>query len=132
MAGFEVIVRPAILPNIRPARAQTLAPADDPSKGICEIKGTSPHIVSLSHSMSVSGSETRPQETQRRSDTARVYQEKEDGSVNRNNFVDVQVPNKIWMDKGALQGIEQSHYKGVQATDSIEITKRNEIIKAQK
>jgi hypothetical protein len=39
MAGFETVVRPAVFPDIRPAPARSLPPADDPEKGMCVITG---------------------------------------------------------------------------------------------
>ena len=39
-AGFEVIVRPVILPNIRPASPRVLVPEDDPSSGVAVLSGS--------------------------------------------------------------------------------------------
>jgi hypothetical protein len=97
MAGFEVVVRPVVFPDIRPAPARSLPPADDPTKGICEITGKGTHPVSLTYGMSVSTSISKPQETERRVDDVRVYQMDDDGTVNRNNFVDLEVANRIKM-----------------------------------
>ena len=96
MAGFEVIVRPVVFPDIRPQAPRVLPPVDDPTKGICEIKGTSSFTAQFSTSSSFSVSYGKNKETKRRVDTARVYQANDDGSVNRDNFVDIDVPNKIW------------------------------------
>lgn len=101
MAGFEVVVRPVVLPNIRPRPAQTLPPPDDPEQGFCTIKGNPAHEVTFSNSRNASMSKSHQVETQRRVDTARVYQQDDDGTVNRDNFVDVEVANKIWTRGGA-------------------------------
>ena len=54
MAGFEVVVRPVVFPDIRPAPARSLPPADDPTKGFCEITGAGNFPVQLSFSSQVS------------------------------------------------------------------------------
>jgi hypothetical protein len=97
MASFEVVVRPAVLPNIRPAPKQSLPPQDDPEKGFAVIRGNGAKQVDLSNSWSVSASTSNRKEEKRRVDTARVYQKEEDGTINRDNFVDIEIPNKVWM-----------------------------------
>lgn len=101
MASFEVVVRPAVLPNIRPAPKQSLPPQDDPEKGFAVIRGNGAKQVDLSNGWSVSASTSQKKEEKRRVDTARVYQKEEDGTINRDNFVDVEIPNKIWMKGGS-------------------------------
>lgn len=100
--GFETVVRPVVLPNIRPRPARApLPPADDPEKGFCVIRGNGYRQASTSKSVSVSSSQSRPKEIKRRVDVTRVYQKMDDGTVNKQNFVDVEVANKIWMETGA-------------------------------
>jgi hypothetical protein len=106
--GFEVVVRPAVLPNIRPAPAQTLPPADDPEKGFCMIRGNPAKSLDLTTSWSRSTSKSHQVETKRRFDEVRVYQENDDGTVNRDNFVDVEVANKIWSKGGKQPAIDGS------------------------
>jgi hypothetical protein len=147
--GFEVFVRPVIFPNIRPAATpQPVSPSSsDPTQGWCTIKGASGEVATFSDSWSMSLSKSRAVETRRTSDLARVYQQDDDGTVNKDNFVDVKVPSKI-MDKGGQQRsqsvqvdpnqpgqafaddgytplIRISYYKKAQETDNIEIKKRN-------
>jgi len=95
--GFEVVVRPAVLPNIRPAPAQSLPPQDDPDKGFAVIRGNGGKQIDLSSSWSASTSQNKQAESKRRVDEARVYQKDDDGTVNRKNFIDIEVANKIWM-----------------------------------
>ena len=95
--GFEVVVRPVVLPNIRPAPAQSLPPQDDPDKGFAVIRGNGAKEIGLSNSYSSSTSQSKRRETQRRVDEVRVYQQEDDGTVDRNNFIDTEVANKIWM-----------------------------------
>jgi len=64
--------------------------------------------VTLSQSYSYSISKSKGVETERRVDEARVYQVEDDGTVNRNNFVDIQVPNRIKMDGGAAPAVDDS------------------------
>lgn len=144
--GMEVVVRPVVFPNIRPQAARSLPPADDPKKGICEIKGQGSFIVNFSDSFSYSVSYPKNKETKRRVDTVRVYQEMDDGSINEENFVDIKVPNKIWKRGGAgpAGGMSQAEkeqrgrdarmyeqwtelYKRMEEERNIKIRKRDEI-----
>ena len=104
MAGLEVVVRPVIFPDIRPRARQSLPPQDDPEKGFAVIKGQPAKSVSLSHSMSISSSHSKPKEVERRVDEVRVYQKEDDGTVNKQNFVDLQVANKIKMEEPGPAG----------------------------
>jgi hypothetical protein len=99
--GLEVVVRPVVLPNIRPAPARSLPPADDPTQGFCEIKGNPAKQVDLTSSWSFSLSRSVNVETERTVDTARVYQQDDDGTVNQDNFVDVDVATRIKSNGGA-------------------------------
>jgi hypothetical protein len=98
MAGFETIVRPMVFPNIRPAPTRSLPPADDPNQGKCIIGGGGGGIISTSESGSASGSLHGGKEVERRVDVARIYQKNKDGTINKDNFIDVEVPNRIKMD----------------------------------
>lgn len=147
MAGFEVVVRPAIFPDIRPRAKQSLPPQDDPEKGFAEIKGNPGKVISLSDSLSISSSYSRPTETERRVDDVRVYQQDDDGTVNRDNFVDLKVANRISMNEGGgddgftvpgdAPGVQRSkteqgkvyYYKPVEESDNIEIKRKNIIEK---
>lgn len=128
MAGFEVVVRPVVFPNIRPAPAQSQAPASDPTKDIAVIHGSSGQHIDLPFSWTVSTSSSRPRETKRRVDVARVYQKDDAGNVNRDNFMDVDVANRIWMNDGGNQ--TRYGYTPVQKDDNVEIREKNKIRKA--
>lgn len=95
MAGFEVVVRPVVFPNIRPARARTLPPEDDPTKGLATISGNPTEQASTSLSYSLNWSSSRQDEIEREVDEVRVYQKKDDGTINKNNFVDMEVAKRI-------------------------------------
>jgi hypothetical protein len=99
MAKFEIVVRPVVFPNIRPPPARSLPPEDDPTQGFATIRGNGAQILNSSKSVSLTLSRSRANETQRRVDETRVYQKDDDGTVNKDNFVDIDVANKIWTEK---------------------------------
>lgn len=123
--GFEIVVRPVVFPNIRPAPAQSVAPASDPTKGICTIHGSSGKHIDLPFSWSISTSTSRPRETKRRVDTARIYQMDDQGNVNKDNFIDVDVANRIWMNDGNIDS--RYNYQRTKEADNVEIIKVNKI-----
>jgi hypothetical protein len=123
MAGFEVVVRPVVFPNIRPAPAQSSAPVSDPNQGLAVIHGASGQHIDLPFNWTASASSSKPRETSRRVDEARVYQMDDDGNVNKDTFVDIDVANRIWMDDG--KGRVPYGYAPIQETDNIEIRNRN-------
>jgi hypothetical protein len=151
MAGFEVVVRPVVFPNIRPAPAQSLPPADDPEKGVCTIHGNPATQVDFTVSWSSSQSKSHNVETERRVDEVRVYQEEDDGTVNRDNFVDIQVANRIKSRGGKKPAVDGSgpgfgtpgvggpeaseqridYYRKVEEAKNIEIQERDKIKKAE-
>src|SRR5262245_40748065 len=100
--ALEVVVRPVVLPNIRPQAPQSLPPLDDPDKGWCTIQGNPASEVTTSNSFSTSMSKSVNVETERTEDEARVYQMNDDGTVTRENFVDVRVATRIKLRGGAM------------------------------
>lgn len=97
MAGFEVVVRPVVFPDIRPPPAQPVPPAQDPAQGFATIHGNGGRQVTVSSSYSVSASSSQRSEIERRVDEARVYQKDDDGTINKKNFVDIEAVNRIKM-----------------------------------
>jgi hypothetical protein len=95
MAGFEIIVRPAIFPDIRPAPAQPVPPKDDPTKGFATIHGNGARSISLSYSYSSSITSSQRSEIERRVDEARIYQKDDKGKINKKNFVDIEAVNRL-------------------------------------
>lgn len=123
--GFETVVRPVVFPNIRPAPAQPLPPPDDPAKGIAKIHGASGQYIELPYSWSSNSSNSNPIEMRRRYDVARVFQTDGQGNVNEDNFVDIEVANRMWMNDG---GVTSRHgFRPVQETDNVKIRERNKI-----
>jgi len=158
MPGFETIVRPVVFPNIRPVPTRSLPPQDDPEKGKCTIGGGGGGIIAVTENKSVSGSTHNPKEIERTVDQARVHQKNDDGTINEENFVDIEVANKIKMKVGARPGggtpftgfngddvvkttadrgytgddlIENYRYEPVKEKDNIKIKKKNIIKKAE-
>jgi hypothetical protein len=142
MAGFEIVVRPVVFPNIRPAPARSLPPLDDPEKGFAVIKGNGAKVVSLSYSYSASWSKSRPTESERRVDEARIYQMDDDGTVNRANYIDVEAANRIKMqeemvdtgtNKPGMTGTDRvtktEYYRRMKEAPNIEIRNRDQIRK---
>lgn len=148
MSGLERVVRPVVFPDIRPQVARQLPPEEDPTKGICEIKGQGSFVTQWSINTSWSITYGKQKEIKRQVDTARVYQKTDDGKVKKENFVDIQVANKIWMrgpkaptsmmkpgsERENLPGKTAyetwpEYFKRVKAKDNIEIKKQDEILR---
>lgn len=128
MSGLETIVRPVVFPNIRPAAPRSLAPEDDPERGVCVLSGSSGGLIDLSISENMSFSRSRSNELKRRYDEVRVYQKEDDGTVNRDNFIDVQVVNRMWLQAGDGT-IQKARFKRVEETDNVEIIKPHNFVK---
>lgn len=113
MAGFEVIVRPVVLPNIRPPSARVLPPVDDPEQGKVIVSGGGGKFMGTSVSSSISVSSQAPhREEKRQFDVERIYQVDEKGgghgrsgaevgNINKNNFIDVERVKKISLSSGS-------------------------------
>src|SRR5215475_3503285 len=124
---FEVVVRPAVVPNIRPQAAQPLPPPDDPTQGICTIRGSNGKFLDLAYSWSASTSSTKRHEIKRKVDEVRIYQKTDDGIVHKENFVDVHVSKKHWLYDGTYTTTDA--YCGMQETKNVKIRTRDKIIR---
>lgn len=150
--GLEGVVRPVIFPDIRPRPKPALPPQDDPTKGFAVIQGNPAGSTSNSYSFSVNASYTQPKETERRVDEVRVSQNggggggggtrsasvragisaHADGDSGEDNFVDIQVANKITMEEPGAGGKPSKRsffYQRVREQDNIEILRRDVIVK---
>jgi hypothetical protein len=115
--GFESIVRPSVLPNIRPSGAQKVV-FNDPAEGFAAIHGNPAKQLNLTRTVSISINRSSGVEVHRRVDKSRVYQVTDDG-VNKDNYVDIEVTNKlIWAD---YLGRHKRYYKRLKPADNIEI-----------
>jgi 3-dehydroquinate synthase class II len=125
MAGFEVVVRPMIFPNIRPASRPSVVPAEtDPEKGLVVIRGASGKTIDLPYSYSRSFTVTyAKKEKERKFDVARIYQKQDNGEVNRDNYVDVEVAKRITMKESG--GNVDYNYAPVKPSDNVEILRKD-------
>jgi hypothetical protein len=95
--GLEVVVRPVVFPNIRPTRPRVLAAtSDSPDQGMVVLSGGGSTFVGTSYSYSYSYSSSKPHKEQKRQVyKVRVYQENKDGTINKDNYVDVDQMQKV-------------------------------------
>jgi hypothetical protein len=123
--GLEVVVRPLVLPNIRPPVALRIASPDDPTKGLASLGGSGGGtFVGTSYSFSMSYSSSHPKhENKRQVDVERVYQKDGKGSINRNNYIDVQRTKKIKLITD--DGYERILYASVEQPDNVETIEEN-------
>jgi hypothetical protein len=121
MAGFEVVVRPVVFPNIRPSRARTaLASSDDPEQGKCVLIGGGAKFMGASYNWSVSLSRQLPRtETARQFDKERVYKTDKDGTVDKSTFIDLERLKKVRLDRGEEVPI-RDEYADPPKADNIE------------
>jgi hypothetical protein len=103
MAGFEVIVRPVVFPNIRPTSPRVLAPADDPTQGLAVISGSGGKLIDLPHSWSVSLSRQKEawMEQKRQFDKERVYQVDQEGIIHQDNYVEIERLKRVLLSNAA-------------------------------
>jgi hypothetical protein len=121
MAGFETIVRPAVVPNIRPSPAQKVVAFDDPGQGFAIIHGNPAKQLNLTTTTSISISRNNGQEVERRVDQVRIYQVDEQGNINKSNFVDVEVANRLRVKDPT--GRVTTYYRPTPTADNIELLK---------
>lgn len=95
MAGLEVVVRPVVFPNIRPAAARALAIEDAPDKGIATISGGGGGIIDLPYSYSGSWSRSRMVEVKRHFTTAKIFATRPDGTIDYSQWWEVEVLTAI-------------------------------------
>jgi hypothetical protein len=150
MAGFEVIVRPVIFPNIRPQAPRALAPEDDPTQGFAEIGGGGGQLIDLPYTWSYNMSRSMQQvEHGRASDKVRVYQEEDKGSgkrasarvsvyqgeakgsdnsktINKDNYVDINVMKAVLV--GDADGKEDLHEIQYRPVDEPALPRNVEIL----
>jgi hypothetical protein len=118
MAGFEVVVRPAILPNIRPIPSRS-SPPDNPAQGLATLSGSSGRLIALTYSYTGSASTSGGNEIQRTYDVARIRPSGSGASTRSggdDTYIDVEVVKKIKMDDGSVW-----KYAPLQPAENIEI-----------
>lgn len=95
MAGFEVVVRPVVFPNIRPAPTRALSPEDTPEQGIAVLSGSGGALIDLSASEQSSWTRTQIIEAKRRYDKVRIPISRPDGSIDWNQWTEVEVLKEV-------------------------------------
>jgi len=130
MAGFEVIVRPMVFPNIRPAPSRSLPPADDATQGQAVLSGSSGQVIALTHSYSASASSTGGTEHQRTFDVARIRpsgsgSSRSGRSTDDGNYIDVEVLREVKM-RDSSGSTSVYKYTPVQPSENVEIIRRNQ------
>jgi hypothetical protein len=127
MSGFEVIVRPVILPDIRPSRPRILPQQDDPSQGIATLSGSGGGLIDLSQSESHSWSRSIQKEKKRKFDKERIYK-KDDatGEVDKSTYVDVE--RLKWIQTSDGIGVSSSvRYADPPERDNVEILEKDQV-----
>ena len=125
MAGFEVIVRPMVLPNIRPAPPRILAPEVDPASGIVVLGGAGGRLINLTESESNSRNSSRATETKRTFKKQRIYNKDDSGTVDKSQFVDVETIQKLWTVDGSGKETETT-YAEAPTVDNVETLLTNQ------
>ena len=92
--SFEVVVRPAVFPNIRPSPAQPSLPGDAPDKGVATMAGSSGKLLTLPWSESVSMSDQK-QEQKRTYEKVRVPYTNPDGTLDWTHYTEYEVATDI-------------------------------------
>lgn len=125
---FESFVRPSVVPVFRPPPARPIPPLPDPEQGKSVITGMSGgQAIMLTQSVQSSWSRSQPVEVKRTVTTQRIYQKQDDGTVNRENFVDVDHTTKMTMQEG--NGAQTTyHYASPPEADNIETIEANKTI----
>lgn len=118
--SLEAIVRPAIVPDLRPTPTQVALPAPDAERQT-EIASSNARLINLRHSFTWSWDKQTFTETGRTFDVARVF-----NVDNRNNYVDVEFPYKIRLrdSSGSPAGLRLDR---VQNTDNTEVTLTDQV-----
>jgi hypothetical protein len=98
MSGLEVVIRPVVLPNIRPTAPRVVSVAAVESQGTTN-GGSGGKLIDLTYHFE-SSLQRQPNhyETERTFDVDRVYQKNADGSINKDNHVTVERVTQIKSD----------------------------------
>jgi len=92
--GFEVVVRPAVFPNIRPQRPGLSLPGDAPDKGFATISGGGGSLISLPWSESASMSKGHL-EKKRTYHKVRIPYTRPDGSLDWSRYLEYEVAERM-------------------------------------
>ena len=126
MAGLEVVVRPVILPNIRPAPPRVLLPSTNPDQGIATISGSGGHVIDLTRSETHSWSRSIKKEKKRKYAKERIYKKDDNGTVDKSTYLDVERAKMIWTVDGNNIG-ESIRYADPPERDNVKILEDNKM-----
>lgn len=131
MSGLEVVVRPVVLPNIRPAAPRVLAPADDPEQGIVTLGGSGGRLIDLPYHFTSSVQRQLPHYEQERTfDVEKIKQKDKDGKVNEDNFVEAERMKRVKLVSSG--GDEREYYfADPPKEDNIETVKTDQVRKQE-
>lgn len=133
MAGFETIVRPMILPNIRPAPAQAVT-HDDPEKGKVVIAGQGTSTITGSFNYSASIQKSSATESKRQFDEVRISpkaggagaRQARASSDSSSNvpYIDVEVITKLWFEGSDGKKFTRN-YVPIEEDENVKILRRD-------
>jgi hypothetical protein len=131
MSGLEVVVRPVVLPNIRPAVPRVLAPPDDPEQGIVTLGGSGGRLIDLPYHFTSSVQRQLPHYEQERTfDVNKIKQKDKDGKINEDNFVSSEMMKKLTV-VSPDGTVTQWNFADPPKADNIEITEKDQVRKAE-
>jgi hypothetical protein len=122
--GFEIVVRPAVFPNIRPPAARALPITDAPDKGLAVITGGSNSVVDLPYSESQSWSKNRMVEVKRTYDKARIFYTRPDGTLDKSQYWEFEVLRSIEYLKNGTTAFGQQ-FAPFQEAENVEVFEHN-------
>jgi hypothetical protein len=126
---FESFVRPSVVPVFRPPPARPIPPLPDPEQGKTVITGMSGgQAIMLTKSEQSSWSRSKPVEAERKVTVQRVYQKETDGTVNKENYVDVEHATEMTMQEGDGT-LRHEYYTQPTEAPNIETIETNKTIK---
>ena len=125
---FDLLVRPNVSPDIRPNPAQLISPSGNPEIGKAIFGGVGTQVIKLTTSVQQSWSRSKPVEIRRQVAVERVYQKEKDGTINKDNYVDVERMKRLETQES--NGEKKMHYYAdpPMPRDNIEIIRDDEWI----
>lgn len=125
-SGFEVVVRPMILPDIRPGPPRVLPATKDPTSGIATITGSGGSLIDLTFSESHSSSRSHAVEKKRTVDVERIYHKDDQGNVDKSQFIDTERVKKLVMDEAGVE--KKYNYAKPPERDNVEILETDKVL----
>ena len=118
--GMEVVVRPSVFPIIRPTQPRVMPAAGSPDMVVLGGGGGTFVTTSYSYSYNFSTSKKK-KEKKRQVDKKRVYQKDDKGTINKDNFVDIEQIKKVLLTGDAGTEPDRIVYAPYKDDDNVEI-----------